>query len=159
MPKHRSLFIIIIIWKSVLFIVLSVFLFSLLVVVLLLFGIPERERMIAKILFTVISFSFSFNYFITQWFIFCVVHWNKYEWIFWIAFRLYSDAVGVSCSCRNAKWFLIHWSLDQLRRFIGWYHCYDSQSWLAARYPFGSISKQLANNAIIDTHTHTQKEM
>lgn len=119
----------------------------------------QRERMIAKILFTVISFSFSFNYFITQWFIFRVVHWNKYEWIFWIAFRLYSDAVGVSCSCRNAKWFLIHWSLDQLRRFIGWYHCYDSQSWLAARYPFGSISKQLANNAIIDTHTHTKRDV
>lgn len=29
--------------------------------------------------------------------------------------------------------------------------------WLAARSPFGSISKQLANNAIIDTHTHKKR--
>lgn len=31
--------------------------------------------------------------------------------------------------------------------------------WLAARSPFGSISKQLANNAIIDTHTHTKRDV
>lgn len=92
-PVHNnvdSLFIIlIIIWKYVLLFVLPSRTFALL----------RCQNMIAKILFTVISLSFLFNYFIRQWFTFFPIDINIRINLLNSSHALLAVRCSCSCSC------------------------------------------------------------